>query len=88
MTLISKTICFPFERIHVDHQVQSGEFHQHSSARAPTVVNSAFIHKNYAIATNCEVGFDIRIQSFQVFAPNFGFVPEISFHFLQVVPSI
>ena len=52
------------------------------------MVNSAFIHKNYAIATNSEVGFDIRIQFFQVFAPNFGFVPELSFHCLQVFPSI
>ena len=46
-----------FDRIHVDLQVQSGELHQHSRARAPTVINSAFIHNNYAIASNSEVDF-------------------------------
>ena len=82
MTLI------PFDRIHADLQVQSGEFHQHSRARAPTVINSAFIHNNCAIASNSEVDFDIRIKFFQVFAAHFCFVPELSFHPLQVFPSI
>ena len=77
-----------FDRIHADLQVQSGEFHQHSRAHAPTVINSAFIHNNCAIASNSEVDFDIRIKFFQVFAAHFCFVPELSFHPLQVFPSI
>ena len=53
--LISKTSKYnliSFDRIPANLKIKFGLFHQHSRARAPIMVNSAFIHKNYAIVSN------------------------------------